>query len=631
MGTVPTNDDLDVPPPAPIPIAELFAQKAERQRGDVVRMLRSAFRLAAQSDRRSLTLILIVEAVTGLAGAFTLLITQRILSTILGTANRDDAFREVLPFAAVLVALTVGGDVFAGLRERWRALLGERVRIKASERLMDAVARLDLLAFESPDFHDRLRRSESGSEFRPMQIVEGVVFLPAAVLNAVGLAIAVFLIEPLVLPAVVVANVPMWLAIRRVRRDVFDQDVWETPLMRKRAYYRSLLASRETAPEVRAFGLAPVLRQRFGDLSDQHVAEVQRRWKWRGRQLTMSHLLAAVLLMATFVIVLLFYRSGRMSLPEAGAAMIGLQRLAQTLGGMQWPLGQLYEGAMFLRDSEAFLDIAAGTHAGDATQPAPPFDVVTLEGVGFSYPEATRPALDGVDINVRPGEVIALVGENGSGKTTLAKMIAGLYRPSTGRMTWGGIDTVDVAQADLSQQVTVVFQDFCRYELTVHDNVAFGAPERVDDRDAVRVAAQRSGAARFVEPLPDGYDTVLGRMFDGGRDLSVGQWQRMAIARAFFRDTPLVILDEPTAALDPRAEHELFDKMRELFAGRAVVLISHRFSTVRGADRIYVLDHGQVIEEGSHEALMARGGRYAELFTLQAAAYIQPDQAPLNP
>ena len=594
-------------------------------------MLRSAFRLAAQSDRRSLTLILIIEAVTGLAGALTLLITQRILATILGTADRDASFREVLPFAAVLVALTVGSDVFAGLRERWRALLGERVRIKASERLIDAVARLDLLAFESPDFHDRLRRSESGSEFRPMQIVEGVVFLPAAVLNALGLAIGVFLIEPLVLPAVVVANVPMWLAIRRVRRDVFDQDVWETPLMRKRAYYRSLLASRETAPEVRAFGLGPMLRQRFGELSDQHVAEVQRRWKWRSRQLTMSNLLAAVLLMATFVIVLLFYRSGRMSLPEAGAAMIGLQRLAQTLSGMQWPLGQLYEGAMFLRDSEAFLDIASAAYATGPTKPAPPCGTVNLEGVGFTYPDAVRPALDGVDITVRPGEVIALVGENGSGKTTLAKVIAGLYRPSSGRMTWSGVDTAGVAQSDLSQQVTVVFQDFQRYELTVRDNIAFGAPERTAADDAIRVAAQRSGAARFVEPLPESYDTVLGRMFDGGRDLSVGQWQRIAIARAFYRDTPLVILDEPTAALDPRAEHELFDKMRELFAERAVVLISHRFSTVRGADRIYVLDHGRVIEQGSHESLMTLGARYAELFTLQAEAYTQPGQTPPSP
>ena len=214
------------------------------------------------------------------------------------------------------------------------------------------------------------------------------------------------------------------------------------------------------------------------------------------------------------------------------------------------------------------------------------------------------------------------MGENGSGKTTLAKILAGLYRPGTGRVLWDDIDLSDVELDDLRQSIAMIFQDFEQYLLPARENIGLGRHERIDDLDGIVDAARRAGADAFIDALPDGYDTVLGREFSGGYDLSIGQWQRVALARAFFRDAPFVILDEPTASLDARAESRLFDRMRELLAGRSVLLISHRFSSVRAADRIYVLDHGKVIEHGSHEQLMEAGGRYAELFTLQAAAYL---------
>ncbi|HEX5671675.1 MAG TPA: ABC transporter ATP-binding protein, partial [Acidimicrobiia bacterium] len=231
------------------------------------------------------------------------------------------------------------------------------------------------------------------------------------------------------------------------------------------------------------------------------------------------------------------------------------------------------------------------------------------------------PALTNVSLHVEAGEVVALVGENGSGKSTLAKLLAGLYRPSHGRITWDGVDIGDVDQVEFSHQVAVIFQDFLRYHLSASDNIGLGRFEAAGDRDQIVEAADQAGAHEMVNKLPAGYETLLGPEFLGGVDLSTGQWQRMALARAFFRNAPFVILDEPTSSLDAKAEHELFERIRSLLKGRTVLLISHRFSSVRTADRIYVLHEGEVVEDGTHHELMAAGGRYSEMFSLQAEAY----------
>jgi ATP-binding cassette subfamily B protein len=232
-----------------------------------------------------------------------------------------------------------------------------------------------------------------------------------------------------------------------------------------------------------------------------------------------------------------------------------------------------------------------------------------------------RPALRNISMRIDAGEVVALVGENGSGKTTLAKVLSGLYRPDRGQVLWDGTDVATLDPDWLHDRVAVLFQDFARFMLTVKENIGLGRVERIEDVEAIVDAAERSGAHRFIREWESGYDTILGPVFAGGKDISIGQWQRIALARAFFRDAPLVILDEPTAALDARAEHDLFQRMRQLFDDRSVLLISHRFSSVRSADRIYVLHEGEIVEQGTHAELMALGGRYAELFRLQAKAY----------
>ena len=249
------------------------------------------------------------------------------------------------------------------------------------------------------------------------------------------------------------------------------------------------------------------------------------------------------------------------------------------------------------------------------------FGPIVAEEITFSYPGSERVALHGVSLRIEPGEVVALVGANGSGKTTLAKLLAGLYLPSEGRVCWGGRDTREVDSRELLGHTAIVFQDFIRYALSAGDNIALGRHEHAQDMAAIVRAAERAGADRDIGSLPEGYQTLLGPAFIDGTDLSCGQWQRVALARTFFRNAPLVILDEPTASLDAKAEHELFARIGELFADRSVLLISHRFSTVRSADRIYVLNEGYVVESGTHEELVAAGGTYAELFTLQASPY----------
>jgi ATP-binding cassette subfamily B protein len=312
---------------------------------------------------------------------------------------------------------------------------------------------------------------------------------------------------------------------------------------------------------------------------------------------------------------------------DAAVAAGAILLLGQRMGVLIAAGGQLYEAALFLGDMQEFLDETTHRHrdapprntAGELTE-------IRLHDVWFRYPSGNRDALAGVTVEVRPGEVVALVGENGSGKTTLAKVLAQLYEPTRGRVLWNGVDAATLDRSNLRDQIAVIFQDFEQYMFSAAENIGFGRPERINERAAIEEAARRAGADAFLEALTGRYDALLGPEFYGGSDLSIGQWQRVAIARAFFRDANLVILDEPSSALDAAAEAALFDRLRELCTGRAVVVVSHRFSTVTGADRIYVLEAGRVVEHGPHHELLAAGGVYARMFRLQAAQYLPDDE-----
>jgi ATP-binding cassette, subfamily B, bacterial len=589
---------------------------------DLPKLLLDSIKLVWSAGRNTFLLTSVLQLAAAIGIVAQLFVGKEVLSTVLDAGNSVDV-ADLAPVLIALVAVTVALDVTRTIQSEQSRVLGELVGRKAIDRVMDVSTRIDLLAFESPEFYDRLQRARAQGQFRALQTVNGLLGIVGSSFAAVSILLALAALQPLLLPFVVIGYVPLWIVASLNTRDLYDFTRGMTPNERQRYYLQNVLMGRNPAKEVRAFNLARFLRGRYDRLYDERIAELRSLARRRTGRSLIGSLASSGVTVATIGMLSYLYVSDRMSLAATGAAVFGLYQLASQLNGLHMSATSLYEATLFIRDYSSFLELEPAVEA-EKGRPAPAgFDVLTAEDVSFTYPEAQRPAVDRVSLEIRRGEVIALVGENGSGKTTLAKMLAGLYRPERGRIRWDDTDLADVDADELRRSVAVIFQDFERYLLPARENVGLGRHERVDAFEEIVEAARRADADDFLADLPEGYETMLGREFAGGYDLSIGQWQRVALARAFFRDAPFVILDEPTAALDARAESRLFERMRELLEGRSVVLISHRFSSVRSADRIYVLHEGRVVEHGSHDELMVADGLYAELFGLQARAYVE--------
>jgi ATP-binding cassette subfamily B protein len=453
-------------------------------------------------------------------------------------------------------------------------------------------------------------------------MTSGLIAVGGSLLSTLAIGATLVLIDPLFAGLAIVAGIPITLTNLRVGRVLYRFDVEQTPMDRERAYVQILLVGRDSAKDLRAYNLMDYLKGRFDTLYAQRIDALRTLIRKRSVQGVAGGFLTAAISGGVLGLLILFVNDRRISLAGAGAAAAALILLGSQIQGLASGVGSLFESALFIQDFNEFVDVVprSGQFTGTIV-PSIKRGALSVKDLTFTYPSRTEPALSQVNLTIKPGQVVALVGENGSGKTTLAKLLAGLYQPDGGTIAWDGVPLADLNILEVRSRVAVLFQDFTRYFLTANENISMGRWEQAFDAEGIRRAAEQAGASEFLEQLPGGYETYLGPQFEGGSDLSGGQWQRVALARAFFRDAELVILDEPTAALDPRSEAALFQSVRDLFAGRSVVLISHRFASVRMADYIYVLHEGVVAEEGTHDELMAAGGLYAELFSIQVQAF----------
>ena len=606
-------------------IYELNASGARRSSREMARLVGAGLLITWRAGRRELIIMTALEVVSGIGVAAEVVVGRRALEAILATQHSSAGLAGVWPSFAVLAAITaVLGMAGVVLREQQR-MLSELATRYAQDRILDVTCAVELAAFDQPEFHDRVARAQAGV-MRAPQMVFGLQGLGRSMAGAIGAGVALLAVAPLLLPVALLALIPGWLASHHRGRAFYHFGFVMTPRDRERGYLASLLTARDPAKEVRAFGLAGFLRARHDRLYDERIAQMRRISGQQLRVMAVADLASAATIGGAIAVILWLAASHHLALSSAAAGAAVLVLLGQRLAFAGQSAGMLQESAMFIDDFLAFTQQPPRVESRQPSPAEPEPDSgspgpIEAQGVTFSYPGSARVALRGVSLRIQPGEVVALVGANGSGKTTLAKLLAGLYLPSEGRVRWDGRDTRDVDRRELLAHTAVVFQDFIQYALSAGDNIALGRHERAGDTAAIVQAAERAGADNDIAGLPEGYETLLGPAFIDGTDLSTGQWQRVALARTFFRDAPLVILDEPTAALDAKAEHELFARIGELFADRSVLLISHRFSTVRSADRIYVLDKGCLVESGTHEQLIAAGGTYAELFSLQASPY----------
>ncbi len=520
-------------------------------------------------------------------------------------------------------ALAVANSLLGRAITLTESLLGDLVSNDSSVRIMRHAATLDLFQFENAEFYDKLERARTQTTGRTMLM--GLVMSQAqdliSMLFLVG-GLAAF--NPWLILILVVAVIPSFVGETHFNRRSYSLTNSWTPERRELDYLRFIGASNETAKEIKIFGLENFITDRFKRISDEYYKANKNLTIRRAAWGSVFALVGTVAYYGAYVFIVWQAVIGAITVGTLTFLAGSFQRMQGLLSGVMSRFARVSEMALYLQDFFAFLEIKplSANHKGNKRVPRPIKKGFEFENVSFKYPGTDQWALRNLSFTLHAGEKLALVGENGAGKTTIVKLLAHLYEPDEGRILLDGVDLCDYDPGDLRDEIGIIFQDYFRYALTVSENIAVGNIDERQNRILIEEAARKSLADEVVTGLPKKYDQMLGKRFTGGVDLSGGQWQKIALARAYMRDAQLIILDEPTAALDARAEHEVFVRFAELIKGKTGVLISHRFSTVRMADRILFLEHGQLLEIGSHEELLAKKGKYAELFRLQAKGYL---------
>lgn len=606
--------------PPPLNVDEFLAPVPNKSLSRLPRLTSQAWSLTRAAAPKELFVSSGLQIVAALGLGAQLLLARQVLASLSQPTPRLHALLPTLISLAVVTTLVNAAN---SSRVEQQRLLAEQVARHASQQVIDVAGSVRLVEFDDPDFHDRLQRARLNAAIRPAQMVNGMIGLLSALLGIAVIGATLFFLNPFLLAVVLVAYVPLLVAVSRSSRLNYVLSVRQTARERSRNYLFTVVTEKSAAAEIRAFGLVNVLKDQYASLYGEFIRDLRDVSRKRMKLALWGGAATGVLSVSVLAFLAHLVVSGQSSIATATASAAAIVLLGGRLQALSGNAAGVYENALFLEDFTSFVNggqLARGLSQGDDV----PHDwsLLSAAGITFTYPSRSVPALERVSVHIRRGEVVALVGENGSGKTTLAKILAGLYSPQVGRVALDDVDISTFRDDSWRGQITLLMQDFVHYMLPVYQNIGFGDVARLSDLEGIRSAAASASADQFLDALPQAYETILGAEFAGGSELSGGQWQRVALARAFFRDAPLIILDEPTSALDARSEAALFEKVRELYLGRTVILISHRLWSVRHADRIYVLSGGQITESGTHESLIRHDGLYSHMYHLQARAYL---------
>jgi ATP-binding cassette subfamily B protein len=554
-------------------------------------------------------------------------VSKLILDAVVGRISRGTGTLEAIwKLVALELLLAVTSDILGRANTLCDSLLGDRFTNRVSVRLMRHASRLDLASFEDPVFYDKLERARRQTTGR-LGLLAALLSLGQDFISLISLSGLLIVFSPWLMALLVAAVIPAFLGETHFTTLAYSVLYRWTPQRRMLDYLRLLGASVQSAKEVKIFGLGDYLADRYHQLSDEIYVENKSLAIRRATVGSALNLISTGGYYGAYAVVLLKTLAGGISIGTFTLLTGAFSRSRTYIERLLAGFNDISEQALFLKDLFEFFEmeptIRSEPRLGVAMIPAPrPIrSGFEFRNVAFAYPGSDRLVVRDINFRLEPAEKVALIGENGAGKTTLVKLLARLYDPTEGCILLDGVDLREYDVEDLRREIGVIFQDYLRYDMVARENIGFGKLESLDDRARIETAAYKSLAKGVIDRLPRGYDQMVGRRFEGGVDLSGGEWQKFALGRAYMRDAQLLILDEPTATLDARAEYEVFQRFADLTRERMAVLISHRFSTVRMADRILVLAGGVIEEHGTHQQLVALGGRYAELFELQAAGY----------
>ena len=508
-----------------------------------------------------------------------------------------------------------------------RRLIQQLIQLQLANRIRGEIIQkaltLDLAFFEHPDFYDRLQNARRESGYKPVDLINDTFLIVQNTITLISFAVLLLRFSPWLVIILLVTSIPAFIAETRFSEEGFRLLTRRAPETRQINYLSRLLTEDTSAKEIKLFNLGETLLTRYMTLFDKFFREDKSLALRRAVAGFGLGLIATLGFYGSYAWIVWHTVQGKISLGDMTLYLTIFRQGQSTFQGILSGVGSIYENNLFMANLFDFLGLKPqmGVAARNQGLSVPLRSGIEFRRVGFRYPESEEWALRDIDLTIRPGEKIALVGPNGAGKTTLIKLLSRLYDPTEGMILIDGVDIRELDPLDLRQRIGVIFQDFVRYHLAASENIGVGQIEALDRLEQIIESARKSGAHSIIENLPDGYQTMLGRWFHGGHELSVGQWQKIALARAFMRDAEILVLDEPTASLDAETEYEIFRRFQELTVGKMAILISHRFSTVRMADRIVVIQEGRVAEIGSHQELLNQGGIYGHLFSLQAEGY----------